>query len=235
MATKRIGCQPFNPNLVGYNKCYHCLKFYDASKDHYCYKINRIKDWRYRYRDARVHTPSQDEPANLGPIIKDYVKQRRYKMNYNKVIFGGRMTADVVVKTIGNGNLAVFNIASNSRKRKQDGTFIEEACFLEVEAWGTKADIASKFLKKGGPVMIEGHLKQSNWEDKNGNKRSKISLICDDIILIDKTNDTPVQNSKTVVNPNISKKVSTIKDAGFEISSIDVQPDNKEQSEDLPF
>lgn len=65
MATKRIKCEPFNPNLVGYRKCYHCLKYYDETKEHVCYKINRIKDWKYRFREAKVHNPQQDEPANL--------------------------------------------------------------------------------------------------------------------------------------------------------------------------
>lgn len=176
-------------------------------------------------------------------------------LNYNKVILAGHVTADLLIKPVGTSNVVNFTIASNFKRRKQDGTYLEEACFLDVEAWGAKADIASKYLKKGDPVMVEGRLKQSNWEDKNGNSRSKISLVCEEILLVkskeNSANDTSVKDSN--IQPSQSthpsqpqpvkqaKTIAMIKGAGFEITKqevrrIDDPPiKNKETIEDLPF
>lgn len=73
MSTKRVGGEPFNPNLVGYRKCYHCLRFYDGSKEHVCYDINRIKDWNFKLGKRKIHSPFQDEPANLE---KEYYERK---------------------------------------------------------------------------------------------------------------------------------------------------------------
>lgn len=163
-------------------------------------------------------------------------------LNYNKVIYGGHVTADPVIKPVGSGNVANFTVAANYKRKKQDGTAIEEVCFLEVEAWGNKADIASRFLKKGSQVMVEGRLKQSNWEDKSGNKRSKLSLNCEEIILMgDKdTSARPNNPAPNTMTPG-AKTIAMIKGAGFEVTKAenrridDSSGKAKEVIDDLPF
>lgn len=166
--------------------------------------------------------------------------------SYNKIIFGGHLTGDPVVKPLGNSNLASFSLANNRRRTDASGNVKEEVCFLEVEAWGKQADVCVKYLHKGEPVLIEGRLKQSTWEDKNGGgKRSKHILLCEDIVLM--TNpvkqaevSAPVQREvqtfdKPVHTPPKSK-IDMIRDAGFGIKRIDSQPvAPKEDIDDLPF
>ena len=170
-------------------------------------------------------------------------------LNFNKVIFGGRVTADPIVKPVGSGSVANFTVAANYKRKKQDGTAIEEVCFLEVEAWGNKSDIAARFLHKGSEVMVEGRLKQSNWEDKTGNKRSKLSLNCDEIILMGGNGEKDTSVKDTIEKPKPMsgakdtsvKTIAMIKGAGFEVTRAetrridDPDPKNKEVIDDLPF
>lgn len=162
-------------------------------------------------------------------------------MNYNKVIFAGRLTTDPEVRPAGSSSVANFTVAANFKRKRADGTAIEEACFLEVEAWATKSDIATRFLTKGSQVMVEGRLKHSVWEDKHGNKRSKLSLICEDIILMGGNGDKEKITPPPTTNVPSTKTIAMIKGAGFEISKVenrridDSGPKPKEVIDDLPF
>lgn len=166
--------------------------------------------------------------------------------SFNKIIFGGHLTGDPVVKPLGNSNLASFSLANNRRRTDASGNVKEEVCFLEVEAWGKQADVCAKYLHKGEPVLIEGRLKQSTWEDKNGGgKRSKHVLLCEDIVLMTPPTKQPDsaaparRESQTFTNSAHSQpksKIDMIRDAGFDIKRIDSRPVTpKEDIEDLPF
>lgn len=166
--------------------------------------------------------------------------------SFNKIIFGGHLTGDPVVKPLGNSNLASFSLANNRRRTDASGNVKEEVCFLEVEAWGKQADVCAKYLHKGEPVLIEGRLKQSTWEDKNGGgKRSKHILLCEDIVLMtppakQAEGAAPVQREvQTFAKPvqtQPKSKIDMIRDAGFGIKRIDSQPAApKEEIDDLPF
>jgi len=83
----------------------------------------------------------------------------------------GRLTRDPELKTVGGVSLVTFGVAVN-RKTKNG----EEAHFFDVEAWREKADIIAKYLKKGDPVDLECQMKVDSFEDKDGNKRTKIKF-----------------------------------------------------------
>ena len=102
--------------------------------------------------------------------------------SYNKVILIGNLTRDPQVRYTPKGTavaeigLAVnrnwFDKASNSRK--------EETTFVDVTLWGREAEVASEYLSKGRPVMIEGRLQLDTWDDKeSGQKRSKLRVVCE--------------------------------------------------------
>lgn len=89
--------------------------------------------------------------------------------NYIKVIAIGHLTRDPEVKSVGNDNtLAKGGIAVS---RKFGGK--EEVCFLDWEAWGKQASVMGEHLEKGRAVLLEGRLKMDQWQDKDGNNRTK--------------------------------------------------------------
>ncbi len=61
--------------------------------------------------------------------------------------------------------------------------------------WGPRASVISEYLGKGDPILIEGHLKQENWETKDGEKRSKIIVSIEDFEFMNSKKD---QDSKPV-------------------------------------
>lgn len=101
--------------------------------------------------------------------------------SYNKVLLMGNLTRDVQLKhTSGNQPVAEIGLAVNRKYRTKDGQDREEVTFVDCECWGTRAEVIAKWFSKGKPIFIEGRLKLDTWEDKDGQKRSKLRVVVDD-------------------------------------------------------
>src|SRR5207237_2157621 len=60
----------------------------------------------------------------------------------------------------------------------ENGEKREEVTVVDVTFWGSTAEVADEYLKKGRPVFIEGRLQLDTWDDKqSGQKRSKLKVI----------------------------------------------------------
>ena len=96
--------------------------------------------------------------------------------SFNRVILVGNLTRDVELRYIPSGTaVADVGLAIND-KRKQGDEWVEETTFVDVTLWARTAEVASEYLSKGSPVLIEGRLKLETWE-KDGQKRSKLKVI----------------------------------------------------------
>ena len=99
--------------------------------------------------------------------------------SFNRVILVGNLTRDVEVKAIPSGTpVADVTVAVNDRRKNSEGAWVDEATFVDVTLWGRNAEVASEYLGKGSPVLIEGRLKLDRWET-DGQKRSKLRVICE--------------------------------------------------------
>jgi single-strand DNA-binding protein len=112
--------------------------------------------------------------------------------NLNKVLLIGRLTRDPEVRTFANGGkVAKFGFAVNNRKKNQQtGQWEDEPVFLDVDVFnrgdsGRMADLVEQYLAKGRQVFIEGHLKMDNWTSQDGQKRSKLSIVADNLQFLD--------------------------------------------------
>ena len=98
----------------------------------------------------------------------------------NSVSLTGRLTADPELKEFGEGKqVANFSLAVNEYK-KGDGDAVS---FVPVTVWNKTAEVAKNFLTKGSQVAIKGRLQQQRWE-QDGQKRSKIQIICESLTLL---------------------------------------------------
>ncbi len=101
----------------------------------------------------------------------------------NKWIGAGRLTRDAELSYTNTGYaLLKFSIAVNRRK-KQGDQWIDEANFFDCTVWGKLGEAIKQYMAKGQQVMIAGELKQERWE-KDGMKRSKVSIDASDIQLV---------------------------------------------------
>lgn len=98
--------------------------------------------------------------------------------SFNKVILMGNLTRDPQLSYLPSQMPVVeLSLAINRNWTSQDGQKREEVCFVDCKAFGKQAETLSKYMSKGRPLLIEGHLQLSNWEDKEGNKRSKMRVV----------------------------------------------------------
>lgn len=114
--------------------------------------------------------------------------------NINKVILGGRLTADIELKTTANGvSVCQFTIATNRRGKDAP------ADFFTCVAWRQTAEFISKYFSKGSSICVVGELQQRSWEDNNGGKRYATEVKVSEALFVDSKNG--LQGEGTA-NPN---------------------------------
>jgi single-strand DNA-binding protein len=100
--------------------------------------------------------------------------------SYNRVILVGNLTRDPELRYIPSGMaVADVGLAVNDRRKNANGEWIEETTFVDVTVWGRTAEVMSEYLTKGSPVLIEGRLKLDTWDGQDGQKRSKMRVVCE--------------------------------------------------------
>ena len=111
--------------------------------------------------------------------------------NMNKVILGGRLTADVELKQTPQGvSVCSFSIAVNRRTGKEQE---QQTDFINCVAWRNTAEFISKYFKKGSSICIVGQIQTRSWVDKNGQNRYATEVICDEAYFVDGKNDNQGQ------------------------------------------
>ena len=126
----------------------------------------------------------------------------------NKVILAGRLTQDPELKTTNTGiEVVSFSVAVNRNYKKDDGT--QEADFINCQAWRQKAVFLNKYFSKGDGVVLEGKLQTRTYKDKNGNNRTAVEVVVDELEFpqgrTNKSNGTNNDNCSTTQLQNISQ------------------------------
>lgn len=104
-------------------------------------------------------------------------------LNLNKVILGGRLTADVELKTTANGipvcsfNLAVGRKVIKGKEQQTD--------FIACVAWRQAAEFICKYFKKGSSLCITGNIQTRSWTDQNDQKRYATEVIVEEAMFVD--------------------------------------------------
>lgn len=105
-------------------------------------------------------------------------------MNLNKVFLIGRLTQDPEVRSTPSGqNVTTLRMATNRVWTNQSGQKQDATEYHTVVAWGRLADIAGRYLKKGGLVMIEGRLQTRNWTGQDNIKRYTTEIVAEGLQL----------------------------------------------------
>ena len=97
-------------------------------------------------------------------------------MNLNLALFAGNMTRDPETRQVGSDSVVAFTLAQNRKYKTKSGEEREDTVFIDCEAWGKTGEPLTKYAKKGKGIVVEATMRQQSWQDKDGNKRSKIML-----------------------------------------------------------
>lgn len=99
----------------------------------------------------------------------------------NTVTIVGNVTRDPELRYLTSGTgLAQFGVAVN-RRYTRNGEQVEETSFFDVVCWRDLADNVSESISKGDRVIVYGRLEQRSWETQDGDKRSKVEIVADEV------------------------------------------------------
>lgn len=156
--------------------------------------------------------------------------------SYNKVILMGNLTRDPETRVTASGlTICKLGLATSRVFATKDGERKEETTFVDVDAFGKQAEVITKYMRKGRPIMIEGRLKFDQWESAEGQKRSKLGVILESFQFIggrddDNSSAGYEKNSPTARSaPNATATVApTSADSNY-------SDDKDTLDEDVPF
>ena len=155
--------------------------------------------------------------------------------NFNKVIIGGRLTADPELRQTSNG-IAVtsFSVAVNRRPSKSsDGQTQQQTDFLNCTAWRSNAEFITRYFRKGSSICVVGQLQTRKWTDQSNVTRYATDIVVDEAHFVDSKGEgsfsgAPASSvpasAENMGAPGFSNGVSSPSD--FEVVSND---------DDLPF
>lgn len=102
--------------------------------------------------------------------------------SFNKVLLMGNLTRDPELRYVPSGTaVATFTIAVNRVYTSQAGEKKEEVSFIRIVVWGRRAEVCGEYLSKGSPVFVEGRLQSRSWEGQDGQKRSTMEVVADNV------------------------------------------------------
>lgn len=143
----------------------------------------------------------------------------------NVAVIMGRLTADPELKTTQGGNsvcsftVAVDrNYAPQGQERKTD--------FINVVAWRSTAEFVSKWFRKGQMIALQGPIQVRNYEDRNGNKRTAVEIIANEVSFCGSKAEQGTQRNPQEYPPEATQQVSNAEPDDF--SDVDMD-------DELPF
>ncbi|MDQ6947388.1 MAG: single-stranded DNA-binding protein [Actinomycetota bacterium] len=101
----------------------------------------------------------------------------------NTVTLTGNVTRDPELRYTPSGQaVATFGLAVNRRwQNRQTNDWEEQTSFFDVKCWAQMAENVGESVQKGSRVLVSGRLEQRSWETDNGDKRSKVEVVADEI------------------------------------------------------
>ena len=107
--------------------------------------------------------------------------------SFNKVILMGNLTRDPELKTLpSQATVCDFSLAVNRRWKDTNGNDREEVLFIDCAAFGKTGETIAGNLTKGRPIHVEGRLRLEQWEQEDGQKRSKIRVVVEQFRFVDR-------------------------------------------------
>lgn len=102
-------------------------------------------------------------------------------MNGAQVTLVGNLTRDPELRfTTGGRGVASFGVAVN-RRWQQNGEWQEQVSFFNVVCWGDLGENVATSMVKGSRAMVTGRLEQRSWETQDGEKRSVVEVVADEV------------------------------------------------------
>ncbi len=159
----------------------------------------------------------------------------------NKVLLIGNLTRDPELRYIPSGTaVANFTLAVNRTYKSGAGEQKEDTCFVRVVVWARRAEVCAEYLSKGSPVFVEGRLQSNNWETSDGQKRTTIEVVANNVQFLgsrgSSSNEDSRSGKRAAVASSKDSKTDTAREeyGGGGLQDVE-QIDLDQEEEDPPF
>lgn len=152
-------------------------------------------------------------------------------LNYNKVTIAGKLCSDPDQRQTQSGTpVTTIRVAVNRRfvKSGEATPGQQTADFFTVVAWQGTAEFVARYFRKGSSILVEGRLQERQWTDQQGQKRTGIEIVAEDVFFVDSKSENPASRENTYgySTPSPVYSAPTTEPSKFEDISSD---------DDLPF
>jgi single-strand DNA-binding protein len=153
--------------------------------------------------------------------------------NFNKIILGGRLTADPELKTTPSGiSVTTFSIAVNKRVKEGEEA---QADFFNVTAWRQTAEFITRYFRKASSICVVGELHNRSWVDQQGQKRYATEIVASEAFFVDAKSEMPqaaqAPRTQSYTPPASTPYVPEAYQTNMTMPDFSTLPDDEE----LPF
>ncbi len=106
-----------------------------------------------------------------------------------------RLTRDPEMKANDEKTIVKFSGAANEKYKD-----VEKSHFYNFCAFGKQGEIVMQYFKKGSRIFINGELKMSKWQDKEGKSQTTYEVVIDSFEFVDKKSDAPAGAGESEAN-----------------------------------
>lgn len=105
-------------------------------------------------------------------------------MAINSVVVSGNLTRDPELRQAGSSPVLQMRLAVNDRRKNpQTEQWEDVPNYFDVIVWGARGESLSRILTKGSKITVSGKLRWSEWQNQDGDKRSKVEIVAADVDL----------------------------------------------------
>jgi single-strand DNA-binding protein len=102
--------------------------------------------------------------------------------SFNRIIIVGYLGRDAEVRyTPGGTPVCDFSIATTERRKDRSGESSDITTWFRVALWGARGESLSQYLTKGKQVFVDGRLRQEEYTDRDGNRRTNLQVDASDV------------------------------------------------------
>ncbi|MBR0134407.1 single-stranded DNA-binding protein [Candidatus Saccharibacteria bacterium] len=146
---------------------------------------------------------------------------------FSKAIIVGNITRDPELRSTPSGaQVCGFSVAVNRTYKDNSGANQESVSFIDCSAWGRAGEIIAQYAKKGSGILVSGRLEQRSWEDKEGQKRSRVEIVVEDFNFVGGNGDGGASGG--------SRSSSSSNSASADVAPEDISDEPIDLSE-IPF
>jgi len=153
-------------------------------------------------------------------------------MYLNKAIIIGNLTRDPEQKSLPSGvTVTSFSVATSRIWKDKNGAKQEDTQYHNIVAFGSQANVAGQYLRKGSSVMVEGRMQTRSWDAADGTKKYRTEIVVDHLQL------GPRRDGGASSSQQTSSQTQTAPTGAQSKGNLDTieYPEEEINPDDIPF